>query len=237
MEESEIKQDLNIPVIAIDGGAGTGKGAVRSIVARELAYHELDSGTLYRSVALLSLEKDITDSQLLTETASNLKYEMRGEKVFLFDKDITKEIRSDRVSKRASEISQMKEVRHALKKHELSMRILPGLVADGRDMHAVFDTPHKFFLVASPEVRARRRVLQFESMGHPANYDDILKEILNRDEVDRTREHSPMIAHAEATIINVDTISAKEVADVIIKKSNLIKGKNKKDRSQRATGF
>ena len=217
MEIPPTGQDLDVPVITIDGGAGTGKGAVRSIVAKALGFHQLDSGALYRSVALIALENKITDISTLVEIADNLVFEMQDEKAILSGKDVSKEIRSDEVSNRASEISKIKEVRVALLKHELSMRKSPGLVADGRDMSAVFETEHKFFLVASPEIRAKRRVLQFESMGLPADYENILKEIKNRDDVDRTREHSPMKPHAGAHIIDVNIISAKEVADIILK--------------------
>ena len=209
-------QDLTIPVITIDGGAGTGKGAVRSIVARELGFHQLDSGALYRSVALISIEKNITKVSELVSVADNLIFQMKNNKALLRGRDVTTLIRSNQVADRASEISKIKEVRQALLKHELSAHLPPGLVADGRDMGEIFSTPYKFFLVATPEVRARRRVLQFQKLGHPSNYQDILKEILDRDEVDRTRDHSPFVAHSSAKVIDVNNISAQEVANIIL---------------------
>src|SRR3989338_264609 len=137
-------QDLTIPIITIDGGAGTGKGAVRSIVARELGFHQLDSGALYRSVALISIEKNITKVSELVSVADNLIFQMKNNKALLRGRDVTTLIRSNQVADRASEISKIKEVRQALLKHELSAHLPPGLVADGRDMGEIFSTPYKF---------------------------------------------------------------------------------------------
>src|SRR3989338_7347160 len=113
-------QDLTIPIITIDGVAGTGKGAVRSIVARELGFHQLDSGALYRSVALISIEKNITKVSELVSVADNLIFQMKNNKALLRGRDVTTLIRSNQVADRASEISKIKEVRQALLKHELS---------------------------------------------------------------------------------------------------------------------
>jgi cytidylate kinase len=214
-------QDLSIPVIAIDGGAGTGKGTVRDIVAKRLGFHSLDSGVLYRAVAVVSLRKDIHTDEGFVEIAKSLNIRMDGEKVFIDEEEITEHIRTPDTDNRASEVAKVTEVRNALLNLQLQMRKLPGLVADGRDMGQIFDTPHKFHLHADIQERARRRVAQFAKKGIIVDHDEIVYGLATRDERDRNRAHNPLKsrkdAYSHAKVIDATQINAEEVADVILK--------------------
>jgi cytidylate kinase len=213
----EIPDGTNTPVINIDGGAGTGKGTVRAIVAQRLGFHELDSGVLYRAVALRSLRNGIkiTETKQLEGIASSLDLKMTGEQVIFDGTDETTIIRSDEIGRLASVVAQIPEIRMALRRFQLGMRKLPGLVADGRDQGEIFDNSYRFFLETSPERRAERRVKQFEArQQQKADYDATLAEIVRRDEVDMNRKISPLKPHPLAW--RIDTcISAVEVADII----------------------
>jgi cytidylate kinase len=211
-----MEQDLSIPVIAIDGGAGTGKGTVRSIIAKRLGFHNLDSGALYRAVAVVSIRKNIHHEDGFVEIANNLDIKIEDDRVFVNDEDITEDLRTLESDTRASVTSKVPGVRSALLDFQFKMRKQPGLVADGRDMGQIFSTPHKFFLVAKPEARAKRRINQHKERGVISNYDEVLAEIVSRDERDSGRSINPAKPHPEAVIIDTTEIGAEEVADVIM---------------------
>jgi cytidylate kinase len=206
----------NVPVIAIDGGAGTGKGTTRSMVAKALGFHELDSGVLYRAVGLVCKLKGISDKINCGKEAANLEISIEGERIFINNEDMTSRLRSDECGKLASEMGQIPEVRAGLRQLQLNKRRPPGLVADGRDQGIIFDTPFRFFLQADPEERARRRVLQFEKMNIHADHETILAEILRRDDADKNRSIVPLIPHPEATIIDTTHLTPNEVVSIIV---------------------
>ncbi len=208
--------DVNVPAIAIDGVTGSGKGTVRGIVAKKLGFNQLDSGVLYRALALVSIRKGISGSQNLAAAAACLHLKMVDHTVFLDGVDETVIIRSDEMGKAASIVAQIPEVRAALRGFQLSMRTLPGLVADGRDQGEIFDTRHRFFLEASAEIRAKRRVEQFTRMDLSADYETILAEINRRDESDFTRKVSPLKIHPRAWRIDTSNINAEETAEIIL---------------------
>lgn len=211
-------QDTTIPVITIDGLAGTGKGTARMRVAAKLGFNELDSGVLYRALGLVCHEKNIPveDSEKCGNEAAGLNVEVHGEKILLDGKDRTRDIRSPDSGKRASVIGKIKSVREKLHAYQMSQRKTPGLVADGRDQGYLFDTTHRFVLTCRPEVRAERRVLEFSAAGHPADYTEILNDIIKRDHSDMTRAVSPFVPHPEAIIIDTSDLTRDEVADAII---------------------
>jgi cytidylate kinase len=113
-------------------------------------------------------------------------------------------------------VAQISAVRFTLRDYQLSMRKYPGLIAEGRDQGFIFDTPYRFFLKTSAEERARRRVLQFQSLGLPADYNSILKAILERDESDRYNPAHPLVPHDEAMVIHTDRLTIKQVARIIV---------------------
>lgn len=210
--------NLSIPVITIDGLAGTGKGTARMRVAARLGFNEHDSGVLFRALGLVCHEKGIplTEMERCGDEAAGLNVVVHGEKILIDDIDRTKEIRSDVCAKMASAIAKIDSVHQKLRDYQLKKRTLPGLVADGRDQGFIFDTPHRFILTARPEVRAKRRVIEFSAAGLPADYEKILGDIIKRDESDLTRAVQPYIPHPKAFTIDTSDLTRDEVADAIV---------------------
>ena len=205
---------LDTPVIAIDGFAGSGKGTARAIVAERLGFHQLDSGVLYRAVALQSHRKGLKKIKQLEAVASRLNVTFIGKRIILDGRDETRIIRSDKIGKIASVVAQIPEVRMALRRFQLGMRKPPGLVADGRDQGEIFDGSCRFFLETPAEIRAQRRVEEFKARRQKADYEKILAEIKRRDDADINRKISPLKPHPRAWFIDT-RIPAEEVADII----------------------
>lgn len=205
-------------MIAIDGGAGTGKGTARMGVAKKLGFNAWDSGLLYRALGLqVAAMNLLCNNQRIIELASSIQIQLVDETVLVNSEDVTSTIRSDEAGKSASIVAQIPEVRAIFHQMHLAQRKMPGLVADGRDMGFVFDTPYRFFLTTSPEERARRRVLQFERMKILwVDYDSILLEILRRDESDKNNPANQLRPHPEATIIDTTDLKIGESAEIIV---------------------
>ncbi len=214
--EREIIQDLTIPVIAIDGGAAVGKGAVRQILAEILGFRSLDSGVLYRVLGLLCYEEGITETVKMAERASQLNLRFDGEDIWVDNRNRTKDVRSELGGNQASIVSKILEVREALLHFQLGMRQSPGLVADGRDMGDIFEKSYRYFLETEMEVKAERRVKQLKRQGQSPNYQEILEAIKKRDHEDQNRKVSPLKPHPDALIINTSYISAQQVAKMIL---------------------
>lgn len=211
-------QNLSIPVITIDGGAGTGKSTHRAKVAALLGFNELNSGAFYRALGLTVArhECDIHDIERIVAFARTLPVTFKKDRIFLENIDSTNLIYSDETGKLASAIAQIPEVRASFKVAQLAMRQLPGLVADGRDMGTVFDTPYRFFITTAPEESARRRVAQFKNMGIEKSYEDVLRDIISRDESDRDNPANPLRPHSDAKIIDNTHLKADDVVEIII---------------------
>ena len=204
------------PVIAIDGPSASGKGTVAQLVAQALGFHYLDSGALYRIVALAARRMDIgwQTGGALAEMTRKLRITFVQDKILLSgenisgenmgSEDITQAIRSEEMSRGASEVAVHKQVRAALLDLQHSFRQAPGLVADGRDMASVVftDAKLKIFLTASVEVRAERRFKQLVNKGLQANYENILRDLQLRDLRDRERIVSPLIQTKGALLLD-----------------------------------
>lgn len=221
----ELEQDLSVSVITIDGGSITGKGTVRRLVARALGFNMLDSGVLYRAVAQKAAEEETKtdDIDKLVCIAQNLDVRFEpsinftDETIFLNGVDCTEKIRSRPIAQLASQISSNERVRNALRHLQLNARKLPGLVADGRDQGFIFQTPHRFFLYASPEIKAMRQAVQFGVAAESDEYKQILSEISERDQRDETRPVSPLRPYPTARCIYTDYLSPQGVADIILR--------------------
>jgi len=219
-----------IPVLAIDGPSGVGKGTAARIMAQKLGWHLLDSGAIYRAFALAidARNIDVTDESALVEVANNLDLEFKTEtdselvSVYLDGQDVSKVLRTEQTGEMASKIASIGVVRAALLKRQQAFAKAPGLVADGRDMGTVVfaDAPFKVFLTASAQERANRRLKQLQNQGSKGIISQILADVVARDERDSSRKHSPLKPAEDALIIDTTELS---IDKVITQVSELIK--------------
>lgn len=208
------------PVIAIDGPAASGKGTIAAGVAAALAFHYLDSGALYRLVALQSLEHaiDAADEAALAATAAALGVRFLSGRIELDGRDVTGLIRGEAVSKAASAVSVHAAVRAALLARQRAFRQPPGLVADGRDMGTVVfpDAALKVFLTASAEERARRRYKQLIEKGISVTLEGLLRDIRERDARDASRPVAPLRPAADAVALDTTDLSIAAATDAVL---------------------
>jgi CMP/dCMP kinase len=210
----------DVPVITIDGPSGSGKGTVSRSVAKALGWSLLDSGALYRLVALAGRRASISldDGAALGQLAGRFDIrfgsnESGDEVVWLDGQDVTRAIRTEEAGSDASKVAALPVVRAALLDRQRRFAVPPGLVADGRDMGTVV-FPHaglKIFLTASPSERALRRYKQLKEKGVAANLAALSLEIAERDRRDSTRTASPLVASADATMLDTTGMSVDGV--------------------------
>lgn len=207
------------PVITIDGPSGAGKGTLCKAMAEALQWHLLDSGAIYRVLALAALhhQVDVTSEDALVPLAAHLDVRFvanNGElEVILEGEDVSAEIRTQDVANAASQVAAFPRVREALLRRQRAFREAPGLIADGRDMGTVVfpDAPVKIFLDASSEERAHRRMLQLQEKGFSVNFERLLAEIKERDDRDRNRAVAPLVPAADALVLDSTSMSIDEV--------------------------
>jgi len=218
-----------IPVITIDGPSGAGKGTVARIVAEQLGWHLLDSGAIYRVLAVAAQHHNISveDEQSLLPVAANLDVQFQtcneGEgKVILEGEDVSNAIRTEEIGALASKVAAFPRVREALLRRQRAFKVGPGLVADGRDMGTIVfvDAPVKVFLTASAEERAQRRFNQLKEKGFDVKMTRLLDDIRLRDERDQNRKVAPLVAAEGALIIDSTELSIEEVVSKILSFSN-----------------
>ncbi len=212
---------MRSPVVALDGGAGTGKSTIARKIARKLGWHCLNSGIYYRAAGLACDQRDIycDNPTAAIAVVENLNIRIEGNVVWLNGKDVTDSIHSDFCGKLASGFAKIPGVREALLPFQLEQRQEPGLVAEGRDQCKLFfENPptYLFFLITDLETRVTRRVLQFRDQGQTVDPNKIRAEILRRDEEDRTRSVDPLIPHPQARIIDTTDRTPDELANRII---------------------
>jgi cytidylate kinase len=203
--------DADPPVIAVDGPAASGKGTIAEGVARALGFHYLDSGSLYRLVALRALQAGIPldDGPRLAQAAAGMTTAFVGERIELDGVDATTAIRSPGISAAASQVAVFPEVRRTLLARQRVFRRPPGLVADGRDMGTVVfpDALLKVYVTASAEERARRRYKQLIEKGNPGTIAGLLREIRERDARDSARAAAPLRTAADAIVLDTTDMS------------------------------
>ncbi|NQE49416.1 (d)CMP kinase [Herbaspirillum rubrisubalbicans] len=213
-------EKAKIPVITIDGPTASGKGTVAQKVARELGFHYLDSGALYRLTALSVLRRGIAlnDEHALAKAAEHLHCHFDGAHIFLANEDVTQAIRAEEVGNTASKIAALITVRQALYGLQLSFRKPPGLVADGRDMGTVIfpSARLKVFLTASVEARATRRYKQLIDKGFSANIEDLSRDLKERDERDMNRSSAPLKAAEGAYHLDTSDMTADEAVQQVL---------------------
>ncbi len=201
------------PVIAIDGPSASGKGTVASRVAAALGFHYLESGALYRLVALAG-------GKAPEETAKRLDVRFHDGHIYLVKQDVTEKIREESIGLQASEVAKIPAVRSALLERQRAFRQPPGLVADGRDMGTVVfpDAVLKVFLTASTETRAQRRYKQLIDKGNSANLATLSRELEERDQRDATREVAPLKPAADAVSVDSSAMTIDAVVDLVLKR-------------------
>ena len=213
----------NIPVITIDGPSGTGKGTIAQLLADTLGWHLLDSGALYRIVAVGAADKSLKAININEicdfATAMKVVFSTRFEgSILLNGEEISSQVRLEETAELASQVAAIPELREVLLQRQRDFRLEPGLVADGRDMGTVVfpNAGAKFFLTASAEERAQRRYKQLINKGVSVNLRALLQDINSRDERDANRKVSPLRPADDAVVIDTTTLTIEEVLEAVL---------------------
>ncbi|MEI8633877.1 (d)CMP kinase [Vibrio sp. PP-XX7] len=207
------------PVITVDGPSGVGKGTLCMLLAKKLGFNLLDSGALYRVLALAAIHHgvDMTSENALVPLATHLDVEFMAEgdlvKVILEGEDVSNELRKEKTGAAASIVAAFPRVREALLRRQRAFVREDGLVADGRDMGTIVfpDAEVKIFLDASAEERAKRRYKQLQSQGLDVKFDDLLSEIQERDDRDRNRPVAPLRPADDAIVVDSTLMTIDQV--------------------------
>jgi cytidylate kinase len=214
------------PVVAIDGPAGSGKTTVARLVAGMLGYSLVDTGALYRCVALAARRRDVDagDGERLGRLAGGIRVEFKespgGQAVLLDGEDVTVVIREPEVSQDASRVSAHPQVRRALLDMQRELGRDGGVVLEGRDIGTVVfpDAEVKVFLTATVDVRARRRFDELSDKQIEVTLDKTRDDMISRDERDESRDHAPMKPAQDAEIVATENLSAQQVADLVVER-------------------
>ena len=217
-------------IVAIDGPAGSGKSTSAKLVAQKLGYLYIDTGAMYRAVTYLAIRNNVLNNFdaviKIAETSDiNLKFLNGATNVSVDGEDITNNIRTGEVNSKVSDVSKIKEVREALvfKQRKMAMKD-GGVVMEGRDIGTVVfpDADVKIFLTASIEQRAKRRTKEYAEKGIEVSVNDIKNNLVKRDEIDSTREISPLTKADDAIVVDTSKVTIEEQVEIIIENIRLI---------------
>jgi cytidylate kinase len=216
---------MNVPkiIIAIDGYSSCGKSTMAKNLAKSLDYNYIDTGAMYRAITLYALREGLIrgediDSEALEKAMPEIRIDFGKEGVLLNDEKVEAEIRNMEVARHVSAIASLGFVREALVAQQRRMGRDKGLVMDGRDIGTVVfpDAELKFFITASPEIRARRRLAELQSKGIKATYEEVLDNVRSRDEQDMNRAVSPLRQAADAIVIDNSEMDVEEQNKVLL---------------------
>jgi len=212
--------------VAVDGPAGSGKSTIAKILGEKFGLTYLDTGAMYRMIAYKSIKEGINldEVEKVIELLEKVTIDMKDNKFFVDGVDVSSEIRTPEVTSIVSKVAAIKEVREKLVDLQRSISKGKDVILDGRDIGTVVfvNADLKIFLVASPEERAKRRVLDFKSKGIEEKFEDVLSEIIKRDNFDSNRKESPLKKAEDAVEIDTSYMNINEVVEAI---SKLIKNK------------
>ena len=219
--------------IAMDGPVGAGKSSVADGVAQKLGILHLDTGAMYRAFALYALEKGVSveDEQALTELTGKMmpevRYENGGQHTYIDGRDVTGLIRTPEISMAASAVSRFAGVRKAMVAAQQQLAKKQSVLMDGRDIGTVVlkDATIKIYLTASAEVRAKRRFDELQKKGDPSTYEEVLADVIRRDEQDMNREVDPLRPADDAQILDSSELTQEQVVEEIVRRVNMRLGK------------
>lgn len=213
-------------IIAIDGPAGAGKSTIAKIVANTLNINYIDTGAMYRAITYKCLQNNINfnDTKSIIEVTKNSTIDIKDNIIYLDNKPLEEEIRTMEVNDNVSYVAKIKEVRLLLVEIQRGLSYNNSIILDGRDIGSyVFpNADYKFFLVATPEERAKRRFKELKEKGYDVNFNDIIENLIKRDEIDSNREFAPLSKAADA--IEIDT-TGKRIDEVSNELISIIKRK------------
>ena len=213
----------DVRIITIDGPAGAGKSTIAKEIAKRFGFTHLDSGAIYRTIGVVCKEAGVNleDEKAVLGVAKKLQIELKGDRVLLAGEDITEKIRTPEGGFLASKVAQFKEVREIVVKILREIARGKRVITDGRDAGTYIfpEADLKIYLTASPEERAKRRYEELIKKGFDVSYEEILKEVIERDERDKKRKFAPLVIPEGAVIIDT---TGKTIEDVLSEVSQLI---------------
>ncbi len=213
--------------IAIDGPAGSGKSTIAKKIAQMLNFTYIDTGAMYRAITYYFLKNDVNASEFdkIESKLDEINLKFTNNKMFLNGKDISEEIRTPEVTQNVSDFSKVKCVRDKMQIYQRSIALNQAVVMDGRDIGTVvlYDAELKFFLTATVEERARRRLKDLKESGFDSSIQNLILEIKRRDEIDSTRDNSPLKKADDAIEIDTSSLSIDQVVEIILKYVNEVK--------------
>lgn len=212
-------------VIAIDGPAGAGKSTIAKIIAENLKINYIDTGAMYRAITYKCLKNniDINNEEEVSNLAKKTNIDFKDNNIYLDGKILTDEIRTIEVSNNVSNVAKIKEVRYLMVDVQREIGKRSSVILDGRDIGSyVFpNADYKFFLIATPQERGQRRFIELSKKGYKVTLEDIIKDIVKRDEIDSNREFAPLIKAKDAIEIDTTGKTIDEVVDIVISKINI----------------
>jgi CMP/dCMP kinase len=209
-------------VIAVDGPAGAGKSTIAKIVADKLNINYIDTGAMYRAITYKVLQNDIDvkNEDAIVEIAKNSEIDFKDNNIYLDGKILKEEIRTPEVSHNVSNVAQIKDVRYLMVDVQREIGNRSSVILDGRDIGSyVFpNADYKFFLVASPEERGERRYKELVKKGYTTTLEEVIKDVIRRDEIDSNREFAPLVKANDAIEVDTTGKSIDKVVESVISK-------------------